>query len=184
MGWRFSTCSRSKNNFSPHLFMKLLFSKAPMHRTHLLCALLFGLAGGASAQWMQQSIPLRPGWNAVFLEVQPEPEECDALFAGLPVESVWDYNRSVDAPQFVQDPSALIPGAPGWLTWFPPNHPLAGQSSLFLMRDGRSYLIKVASNAPPANWMVTGRPPCGRPVGNRAPPTCKGFMSARWQRRV
>src|SRR5687768_10219010 len=101
----------------------------------------------ARAQWMQQSIQLRPGWNAIFLQVQPYPEDCDTLFAGLPIESAWDYNRSVDSPQFVQDPSTLIPSSAGWLTWFPQDHPLANQGKLFILRDGRPYLIKLANNA-------------------------------------
>ena len=46
-------------------------------------------ASVATAQWATQSIVLEPGWNAVYLEVQPEPRECDAVFAELPVESVW-----------------------------------------------------------------------------------------------
>jgi hypothetical protein len=89
--------------------------------------------------------------------VDPSPKECDALLAGLPLESVWDYNRSVDSAQFVQDPSTLLPGAAGWLTWFPPNHPMAGQGNLFILRDGRPYLLK-STNAQPVTWTVTGRP--------------------------
>ena len=123
-----------------------------------LAVSLFGLAVTAQAQWTQQNIPLRPGWNAVFLEVHPEPADCDAWFAGLPVESVWDWNRDADSVQFIQDPATLVPGAPGWLTWFPPGHPLADQSSLFVLRDARPYLIKVADNAQPVTWTVTGRP--------------------------
>jgi len=123
---------------------------------------LVGLAGvfanQAQAQWAQQQIALKPGWNAVFLEVDPAPEECDALFAGLPIESVWDFQRSGDSAQFVQDPATLIPGAPGWLTWFPPTHPLAGQGNLFILRDGRPYLIRLADNAQPLTWTITGRP--------------------------
>jgi hypothetical protein len=67
------------------------------------------LAGDAQAQWVQQQIVLKPGWNAVFLEVDPTPRECDSLFASLPIESVWDWNRTADSAQFVQDPSTLIP---------------------------------------------------------------------------
>ena len=124
----------------------------------LTLSFFFILILSCSAQWVQQTIQLKPGWNAVFLEARPEPEDCDALFAGLPVESVSDFNRSVDSPQFVQDPSTLIPGAAGWLTWFPPNHPLAGQNNLFILRDGRPYLIKLADNAQTLNWVVTGKP--------------------------
>ena len=123
-----------------------------------LVAALLSLLPEARGQWVQQSISLRPGWNAVFLEVDPVPEDCDTLFAGLPVESVWDLNRVGDSPQFIQDPSTLLPGAPGWLTWYPPGQPLAGLGNLFILRDGRAYLIKMADNAQAATWTVTGRP--------------------------
>ena len=119
---------------------------------------LVGLPQVVEAQWAQQSIPLRAGWNAVFLEVDPSPEDCDSLFAGMPVESVWDWNRQLDSVQFLQDPASLVPGVAGWLTWFPPGHALASQTSLFILRDGRPYLIKLADNAPPTNWVVTGKP--------------------------
>ena len=121
------------------------------------CALV-ALPRVVTAQWVQQSFQLKPGWNAIFLEVHPEPAECDTLFAGLPIESVWDFNPSVDSPQFVQDPSTLIPGAPSWLTWFPPANPLATQGNLFILRDGRPYLIKLANNAAPVTWTVKGKP--------------------------
>jgi hypothetical protein len=124
----------------------------------LLAWLLCTLTHEAQAQWVQQQFALKPGWNAVFLEVNPAPAECDALFAGLPIESVWDWNRTMDPVQFVQDPGTLIPGAPGWLTWFPPTGSLASQSSLFVLRDGRPYLIKVADSAPLTTLTVTGRP--------------------------
>jgi hypothetical protein len=117
-----------------------------------------GLTTSSHAQWVEQSLSLRPGWNAVFLEVDPSPDDCDTLFAGLPVESVWDWNRQENSAQFVQDPAALIPGTPGWLTWFPGGHPVASQTSLFILRDGRPYLIKLADNAAPVTWRVTGRP--------------------------
>lgn len=119
---------------------------------------LLGLAANeAAAQWVQQQIVLKPGWNAVFLEVDPTPSDCDALFAGLPIESVWDLNRPAESAQFVQDPSTLIPGTAGWLTWFPPGHGMAGQGSLFALRDGRPYLIK-STNAASFTWTVTGKP--------------------------
>ena len=126
---------------------------------NLILAWLFcALANESHAQWVQQQIVLKAGWNAVFLEVHPAADACDAVFAGLPVESVWDLNRPDDSAQFVQDPSTLIPGAPGWLTWFPPNHPFVSQTSLFAVRDGRPYLIKLADNAPVTTWTVIGKP--------------------------
>ena len=128
-----------------------------MNALRFFLAWMLGCAA-AQAQWVTQSLPLQPGWNAVFLEIDPSPDECDAVFAGLPVESVWDFNRSVDSPQFIQDPSTLIPGARDWLTWFPPSSPLSAQSSLFILRDGRPYLIKLANNAAPVTLTLAGKP--------------------------
>jgi len=133
-----------------------------MHLSRITFSVLLtgwiGLAADrAAAQWVQQQVVLKPGWNAVFLEVAPTPSDCDDVLVGLPIESVWDWNRPADTAQFVQDPSTLIPGAPGWLTWFPPGHAMAGQGSLFALRDGRSYLIK-STNAQPVRWTVTGKP--------------------------
>lgn len=128
------------------------------HSLILSGLLLVGLLSSAHAQWTEQAFQLKAGWNAIFLEVHPEPADCDTLFAGLPVESAWDFNPSVDSPQFVQDSSTLIPGSPSWLTWFPPASPLANQGNLFILRDGRPYLIKLANNAAPTTWTVKGKP--------------------------
>lgn len=124
----------------------------------LVAALLVVATLPLHAQWTQQTITLRAGWNAVFLNVLPEPADCDSLFAGLPVESVWDFNPTVDSPQFVQDPSTLIPGLPNWLTWFPPASPQGGVRNLFQLRDARGYLIKIADGSAPISWTLTGRP--------------------------
>jgi hypothetical protein len=121
--------------------------------------LLFHGAGGrVQAQWRDQTIPLQPGWNAVFLEVQPQPRAADAVFAGLPVESVWAWNRRFTPVQFVQDPTTLTPAQPDWLVYLPPNHPLSSQVSLFAIEGGRPYLIRLRTNATPMNWTLRGQP--------------------------
>ena len=62
----------------------------PKSRTIVFSAmvLLVLTTSSANGQWITQTIPLQPGWNAVFLEVQPEPDQCESVFQGLPVESV------------------------------------------------------------------------------------------------
>jgi hypothetical protein len=79
--------------------------KSVLASVFLLCA----FANQAQAQWVRQQVVLKPGWNAVFLRVAPSSEDCDAAFAGLPIESVWDWHRTADSAQFVQDPGTLIP---------------------------------------------------------------------------
>jgi hypothetical protein len=112
----------------------------------------------ASAQWATQTIQLQPGWNAVYLEVQPQPADCNTVFANLPVESVWGWNRRFSPVQFVQDANTLVPAAPDWLVYLPPASSLTGGSSLFTLEGGKCYLIKLAANAQPRTWAVQGQP--------------------------
>ncbi len=129
-------------------------------------SLLFGLVLGrflmgtetALAQWTSQKISLRPGWNAVFVEVQPEPREIATVMAGLPVESVWLWNRRYSSIQFLTAPDNLLPQNPDWLSCFPANPPISGQSGLYTILGGRSYLIKLAANAAAVTWEVHGKP--------------------------
>jgi hypothetical protein len=124
-------------------------------RLHSLVAAV-GLAVPAQAQWTTQTLALQPGWNAVFLEVQPEPRQCDQLFAGTPVLSAWAWNRRFSPVQFIQDPTSLVPGDPDWLVWTP-----AAIKNLFILEGGRAYLIKI-SGAATFNWQLYGRPAARR----------------------
>ena len=103
--------------------------------------------GTSFGQWTTQSITLNPGWNAVYLEVQQAVEDCDAVFAGVPIESVWTWNRRFSSVQFIQDASQLIPGQPDWLVHLPPDHSARATRNLFAMQGARSYLIKLKSGA-------------------------------------
>ena len=39
-----------------------------------------------------QQFSLVTGWNAVWLEVQPDPDDSETVFSGLPLSSVWTWN--------------------------------------------------------------------------------------------
>jgi len=111
----------------------------------------------ATAQSQLQTIRLTPGWNAVFLEVQPEPADADAVFAGIPVESAWIWDRPGQVIEFVDDPSQLVPGKPEWLTFVPTNHPHAAVRNLFEVPGGCALLVNLAADQP-VEWRVAGRP--------------------------
>jgi len=132
-----------------------------MHRKVLFIACLMGcslMGRRALAQWTDQVIPLVPGWNAVHLQVEPFPRSCDELFAGLPIESVRMWNPRFNPVQFIQDPATLVPESANWLTYLPPSHPRADQTTLFRVLGGQCYLIQLANTASPTNWVVLGRP--------------------------
>lgn len=133
-------------------------------RTILCCAavaLLWG-TGNAWAEWATQTITLRPGWNAVFLEVEPDEKTCDAIFENIPIHSVWSWNRELQLKQFIQDPSELLPESPDWLVYFPKAEARSFLSSLFALSAGKPYLIEYAGEQP-FEWTIQGT------TGVRAP---------------
>src|SRR5215211_4058408 len=82
-------------------FQLILFMQKSLRTLFVFAGLALALE--ARAQWATQTIQLHGGWNAVFVEVQPEPSDCDAAFTGLPVESAWAFNRRLAPVQFIQD---------------------------------------------------------------------------------
>lgn len=149
------------------------------------------LPTGGFAQWTTQTISLQPGWNAVFLEIQPTPRDCDTLFSGIPVESVWCWNRQFSTVQYIQDPNSLLPGQPDWLTYLPPGSMNRAVSTLFTLLAEHAYLIKLATNAAPTTWKILGQPaprgPAWLPdsfnlygfhVDSNAPPTFHDFFAS------
>ena len=154
---------------------------------YFLVSLLF--SNLAWSQWITQTITLKPGWNAVYLEVQPTPNDCDAIFDGVQVESVWDFSKEVATVQFVDNPSDLLPKQPDWLVWFPSDSPNRVTQNLFVLIAGRSYMIKYGGTED-FQWQIRGipRPETfpwipdafnlrGFPVSDTTPPTFKAFFS-------
>ena len=123
----------------------------------LIVASAILISSSTFAAWRTQTIQMKPGWNAVCLEVQPEPSRCDMLLSGLPVEGVWKWNRSFRSEQFETDPNLLLPGDPHWMIWMPTNSGHVFLNTLFEMSVGEAYLIKVATNASAFDWSFKGQ---------------------------
>ena len=145
--------------------------------------------GLGRAQWLTQRITLVPGWNAVYLDGQPEPSGCAEVFNNLPVQSVWKWDRRFSTIQFTVDPATLLPEAPDWLVWLPASDSRSFLSRLSELQGGQAYLIRVASNAVPfilpikgrvlmprLNWFPHGLNLVGFPVHSNSPPTFTDFF--------
>jgi len=112
----------------------------------VVCALLAALP--ARAEWGEQVLQLKPGWNAVFIEVQPEDNRCEAIFAGLPVKTVWYWNRETPMKQFIRDPNDLLPKPADWLLYYPEGEARDFLTDLFRITAGEPYLIEVGGSEP------------------------------------
>jgi hypothetical protein len=111
------------------------------------------------AQWQTQTLTLQPGWNAVFLSVDPAPSDCDALFgANARIQSVRRWAPPpIEAVQYDETTGAIIPQTGSWLAWFPTTHTNRALVNLSLMAGGASYLIEVSAGTQ-VGINLTGRP--------------------------
>ncbi len=123
----------------------------------LLAVIAFSLVLESSAQLTTQVIELNPGWNSVWLEVQPEPRTPGLVFAGAPVESVWMWNRQFSPVQYLADASQLKPEDPSWLAYLPSGLPGTNALRLNAVLGCKAYLIK-STNSTPFTLRVQGVP--------------------------
>lgn len=103
-----------------------------------------------------QTFTLHPGWNAVFLEVQPEPHDPASVFEGLPVESVWTWLERHTTQEFIQNPNEGLWGQPGWCAYFTSEKQVF-LTNLFAVFANWPYLIKLGGTDA-VTWTVTGAP--------------------------
>jgi hypothetical protein len=86
----------------------------------ILCAL--GGLWSAQAQWVTQSLVLKPGWNAVFLHVDATHATLEQLVgasapAVTPIEQVWRWNPNPATHQFIQSPQQPVDTGSQWSVW-------------------------------------------------------------------
>lgn len=100
-----------------------------------------------------QEIALQPGWNAVFLEVDPLDTAPAAVFTGVPVEQVATYFPGPGPTQFVSNAAIDLSKDHGWGVWYAPDRPEAFLKSLDAIYGGLPYLIKSSRSF---QWKVSG----------------------------
>lgn len=152
------------------------------------CVFLGGLAAmPARAQAVRtQTIALTPGWNAVYLEVDPSVSDPARLFAGTPVEVAASYVSPGSGAQFVRNPSADLLSAYGWSVWYAPERPDAFLTTLFGINGATPYLMYAATNATlqisgtdateSPNWVPNAYNFVGFPVAASGAPTFQQFF--------
>ncbi len=158
-------------------------------RTALPAALLWLACGAAQAASSQQVIELQPGWNAIFLELEPEERDIRSVFSGLPVASVWRWRPDVEGAQFVRDPAEGLDNIAGWFAWFPDPRPEAFLTNLFQVEGNTAYLVKLEGTQSrqitiqgrplfrPTRWQPSAFTLTGLPVSVTQPPSFAEFFA-------
>lgn len=112
----------------------------------------------AHAQWITQTNALRPGWNAVFLHVDPSHATLDQLVGNdlsNPIQEIWYWQPALPTGQFIESPQLPTGAGSQWSTWTR----LAGPASALQRLTGNgAYLVKVGNAVASYNWLVKGKP--------------------------
>ncbi|CAM2010064.1 hypothetical protein [Acanthopleuribacter pedis] len=158
----------------------------------LLFFSVFTLTSPLTAQTpvVTQTFTLHPGWNAVYLEVDPLNGGAPAdWFGDLPVIALWTHHQPESRVQFIDDPNAGLWNRPGWRVWVP-----AGTAdravNLHRLQAQRGYLIELGGDQR-RRLSITGRPVNrqpkwqaraynlrGFPVDAAAPPRFRDYFAA------
>lgn len=129
-----------------------------LHAVLVILLFLACRANGAGAASLQtQTFNLHPGWNAIYLEVQPEANTPAEVFASVALESVWMLKVPTLGVEFIEDPSEPVFSNAQWLRYIPADKPESFQTTLFRIHAHRAYLVKVTAAAP-VTLRVTGKP--------------------------
>lgn len=119
-----------------------------------LLAAVLTTAAPVQAQTRQQTLNLRAGWNAVFLEVEPLDASPLAVFTNTPVEIAARYFPRTSSVQFISNPGDAPWNEPGWGVWYAPARPESVVSSLHAIHGQTAYLVRASADY---TWRVTGK---------------------------
>ena len=132
----------------------------PARRLCWLAACTLLLLGTLSvrAQWQTESFLIKPGWNAVYLNVDPSYQTLDDSVGAdthNPINQVWLWQPPATTLQFVTSPA--LPQAPNsqWATWGRIGTGIA--DTLQTLVPNNAYLVYSVATTN-FNWNVKGQP--------------------------
>lgn len=118
-------------------------------------ALMAGIACLQGAR-VEQAFALRPGWNAIYLEVEPADRSPAAVFNNGAIKQVWSSFAGDSAVGYITSPDETWNDGVG-RRYVPANRPEAVVTDLFSIFGNRAYLVEVGGTTS-INLTVTGEP--------------------------
>jgi hypothetical protein len=123
----------------------------------ILLALAMALSCRAQAQWLTQSILIKPGWTAVFLHVDASYQTIDQLVGtdpNNPISQIWLW-QPPPTMQFATSPQTPVVASSQWASW---GRVGTGLSSTFNMLLPNSAYLVYSAAASNYTWRVQGKP--------------------------
>ncbi|MFO7762618.1 MAG: hypothetical protein R6V61_02665 [Wenzhouxiangellaceae bacterium] len=155
----------------------------------MLAATLLLAAKPVLAQEIEQVIDLQPGWNSIYVRLDPNETDIATVFADLPVESVWRWLPDESGVEFITDPAEGLQNLEGWFGWYPEPKPEAFLSNLYTISPNTAYLVHLGGSQArqititgtpvfrPPRWQPNAFTLTGLPVSPSQPPTFDGFFT-------
>jgi len=126
-------------------------------RIAFLTLVLLAASLPATAGTYTQQIELSPGWNAIWVEVEPVVDNIEQVFAGVPVASVWRWIPDDRTVAFIQDPDEELLTIDGWFGYFPAERPESILTNLYTINANQAYLVRLQGSSP-VTVEITGTP--------------------------
>jgi hypothetical protein len=137
-------------------------NRPPSVLTRIFLAILHLLVGAsllpAQTTTITRTWTLVPGWNSIFVDVDPVSDSPATVFSGLPIDQVWAYFPTATPLEYISNPADGLWNVAGWNVYLPPSVPDAAiVTNLFAIKGGQGYLIKNTS-ASNATLSIVGTP--------------------------
>jgi len=102
-----------------------------------------------------QTIHLKAGWNAIFVEILPDESDPDILFNNTPITQVLAFLPDQSSVQFIESPNEMDWKSEKWCRWVPPNGPESFLKNLYAIKNDQSYIVFTTSDF---TLSITGMP--------------------------
>lgn len=131
--------------------------KNPIRAILAASFLLLGGVSSLKAQWLTQSILVKPGWTAVYLHVDASYKSLDELVgtdANNPIDQIWRWQPPASA-QFVASPLEPLTTSSDWANWsrFGTGLPI----TLGALTANSAYLVHSTATSNYV-WQIKGKP--------------------------
>jgi hypothetical protein len=114
------------------------------------CLVACGVAAraqGSNPLVRTQVFALKAGWNAIYVDVEPDDPAPGLIFTNTPVTKVAGFFPNNSPVEYIQDPASAAWKQSGWRVWYAPSMPESAINDLGAVRGGQGYLVHAMADA-------------------------------------